>query len=165
MKKLLLFIILFTLASFTAMANYDPKTGTYDYGCGAGIPPDACNAGNGGGGGFNPGYTYPRHFGAVAIDIETGYWSSATTYTSKKEAKESVVSRCGENCKLIMVSPDSCVGIAYSKEDKILGYDASQSNTKVKTSNEKALKKCDKNGGSNCKVLVNVCAYDGTTEY
>ena len=72
--------------------------------------------------------------------------------------------------KIIDVLPDNCTGLAYSASDKIIGYDSAVKNdednnndTRVKRANEKALEKCQENGGKNCKIIVNVCALEGTT--
>ncbi len=110
--------------------------------------------------------------GAVAIDPATGKWASVSNTKDRKEAKNDVLERCGADCKVFMVDSKRCVGVAYSKNDKIIGSDSATDNfggigynTRVERSNEKALKKCEKNGGKNCKVIVNVCALEGTTKY
>ena len=170
MNKLLFWIcLLFGLMSVTSMATYDPNSGSYNYGCGPGIPPDVCMAGS------NPGsgsavYVEPTYYGAIAVNPDTGYWASSSAHTNKKTARESALSRCGKNCKLINVDAGRCVGVAYSANDKILESDSAVAayasigyNTRVERSNEKALKKCEKKGGSSCKILVNVCAVEGTS--
>ena len=58
------------------------------------------------------------------------------------------------------MSGDPYIGAIAFNKDTGAGY-----NTRVKRANEKALKKCEKNGGQNCKVIVNVCAVEGTTKY
>lgn len=136
--------------------------------CGEGIPPDVCYG--------NTGYTQapvyiePTYYGAIAVDVQTGEWASASAYTSKKAARESVIARCGEHCKVINVDSQRCVAAAYSDTDKVLESDSAIAayakigyNTRVARSNEKAIKKCEKSGGKNCKVLVNVCALEGTS--
>ena len=160
MKKLLLVIgVLFLLSGFNAFAVNV---------CGEGIPPDVCMGNTGGT--QAPVYIEPTYYGAIAVDINTGKWSSAAAYTSKKAARESVISSCGEHCKVINVDSQRCVAVAYSDTDKILESDSAIAayakigyNTRVKRSNEKAVKKCEKSGGKNCKVLVNVCALEGTS--
>lgn len=157
MKKLYFVIgILFFLSYFNASANV----------CGKGIPPDVCMGNNQ----TSPVYIEPTYYGAIAVDINTGQWSSASAYTSKKAARQSVISRCGEHCKVINVDSQRCVAVVYSDTDKILESDSAMPaygrigyNTRIKRSNEKAVKKCEKSGGKNCKVLVNVCALEGTS--
>ena len=83
-----------------------------------------------------------------------------------------MLERCGSDCKVFMVDSKRCVGVAYSKSDQIIGSDSATDNfggigynTRVERSNEKALKKCEKNGGKDCKIIANVCAVEGTTKY
>ena len=112
------------------------------------------------------------YIGAIAVNKNTGKWSSISNIKGIKNAKADVLSRCGSDCEVISVDSKRCVGVAYSSSDKILASDSATDNfggigynTRVKRSNEKALKKCEKNGGQNCKVIVNVCAVEGTTKY
>ncbi len=110
------------------------------------------------------------YYGAIAVNENTGQWFGASKQNSKKEARDFVISLCGKQCKIIDVLPDNCTGLAYSASDKIIGYDSAVKNdednnndTRVKRANEKALEKCQENGGKNCKIIVNVCALEGTT--
>ena len=165
MRKLLLFVmVLFGILSVQSFA--------WNYGCGENIPPDVCGADgskSGGGGSM----TNDPYIGAIAFNKDTGAWASVSNMQGKKEAKADVLSRCGQNCEVIMVDWKRCVGLAYLASDKIYGSDSAMDqiytgagyNTRVKRANEKALKKCEKNGGQNCKVIVNVCAVEGTTKY
>ena len=113
------------------------------------------------------------YIGAIAIDKETGKWASISNIQGSKKAKADVLSRCGADCEVIRVDHARCVGVAYSSSDKVLASDSATTdpftnigwNTRVKRSNDKALKKCEKNGGKNCKIIVNVCAVEGTTKY
>lgn len=160
MKKLSLFILV--LSGILSMQSF-----AWNYGCGENIPPDVCGAG-GNTSSINIASIY---FGAIAVNPDTGYWASSSKYTNRKEAKASVLSRCGQNCKTFIVGDDRCVGVAYSSIDKILESDSAMTlmgignDTRIERSNEKALKKCEKAGGKNCKIIVNVCAIEGTTEY
>lgn len=157
MKRLLLFFTaLFTLTGFICLAdNMCGPNGQFD--------PDnnTCWPIQNGGGA-----TVPNHYGAIAIDLNTGYWASASDYTDEKGPINSVVSACGNQCKVIKVTTGRCVGLAYSKVDKIIGYDEAMSTfgkgfyTRKERSNKKALKKCTKNGGKECKIVVNVCSYE-----
>ena len=164
MRKLLLFtLFLFGILSVQSLA--------WNYGCGENIPPDVCGASNGGNSSGDSWIITPT-IGAVAIDPDTGKWASISNTTDRKAAKSSVLERCGADCKVIMVDSKRCVGVAYSKGDKAFGSDSATDNiggigynTRVQRSNEKALKKCEKSGGKNCKVIVNVCAVEGTTKY
>ncbi|MBP9477262.1 MAG: DUF4189 domain-containing protein [Sebaldella sp.] len=162
MKKLFFVTsILFLLFGFNVFGNAGNV-------CGVGIPPDVCFGKTGGN--QAPVYVAPNYYGAIAVDIETGQWSSASAYPTRKSARETVISGCGEHCKVINVDVKRCVAIAYSETDKILESDSAIAvygkigyNTRVVRSNEKAIKKCEKSGGKNCKVLVNVCALEGTS--
>ncbi len=136
--------------------------------CGDGIPPYVSygNTGNT----QAPVYVAPTYYGAIAVDVQTGKWASASAHTSKNSARQSVIARCGEQCKVINVDAQRCVAVAYSDTDKVIESDSAIAayakigyNTRVERSNEKAIKKCEKNGGKNCKVLVNVCALEGTS--
>ena len=164
MRKLLLFVmVLFGILSVQSFA--------WNYGCGENIPPDVCGADgskSGGGGSM----TNDPYIGAIAFNKDTGAWASVSNMQGKKEAKADVLSRCGSDCEVIMVDPERCVGVAYSSSDKILTSDSARDNfggigynTRVKRSNEKALKKCQKSGGKDCKLILNVCAIEGTTKY
>ena len=110
--------------------------------------------------------------GAIAIDPITGKWVSVSNIEGTKEAKNNVSERCGSDCKVFMVDSGRCVGVAFSKSDNVVGADSATDNiggigynTRVERSNKKALKKCEKSGGKNCKIIVNVCAIEGTTKY
>ena len=164
MKKLLLFtLILFGVLSTRSFA--------WNYGCGENIPPDVCGASNSGGGSGEP-WIIPATIGAIAVDPTTGKWASISNSQDRKDAKNNVLERCGSNCKVFMVDNKRCAGAAYSKGDNIVTFDSATDNfggigynTRVERSNEKALKKCEKSGGKNCKIIVNVCAVEGTTKY
>ena len=167
MKKLLLFIIVL-FGSMSAMSLAD--------GCAAQV----CTCP--GGGYVTTGQYCPvsndepmivdPYIGAIAVNKNTGKWSSVSNIKGTKNAKADVLSRCGSDCEVIIVGSKRCVGVAYSSSDKILASDSATDNfggigynTRVKRSNDKALKKCEKNGGQNCKIIVNVCAIEGTTKY
>ena len=167
MKKLLLFIVvLFGSMSVVSLADgckaqvcTCPNGGYVSYG-------EYCAVSN-----DEPMFKEP-YIGAIAVNKNTGKWSSVSNIKGTKNAKADVLSRCGSDCEVIMVDPERCVGVAYSSSDKILTSDSARDNfggigynTRVKRSNDKALKKCEKNGGKNCKIIVNVCAVEGTTKY
>lgn len=55
-----------------------------------------------------------------------------------------------------------CGGLAYFKTDKIFGYDTiiywvEGDKNRKKRADEKALKKCKKNGGKSCVVKISIC--------
>ena len=104
-----------------------------------------------------------KYYGAIAVDVETGKWTSAYNYPSTSSARKEVRSTCGDQCKIMDVHAARCGAVAYSKSDKVLEFDSAMSgfagagyNTREERAREKALKKCEKKG-SNCKIIVSVC--------
>ncbi len=162
MKKLLLFVtLLFGILSVQSFA--------WNYGCGENIPPSVCGA-DGSGTPNNQQSSSHDYYGAIAFDASTGTWGTSYNYTSAQEAKKSALSRCGENCKILETVKDNgpyseCATLSYSSTDGAYGSDKAAArmwvgnDTKKARSQEKALKKCSKNGTS-CKILVTVCALE-----
>ena len=162
MKKLFLFIlVLFGILSTQSLA--------WNYGCGENIPPDVCGAGSGGG--FTQpsiGLPSPVNFGALAINPYTGSISYITAQKDNKKAAQIVMSDCGQNCQLIFeIKANQCAAVVHSTNlDHYVHYIEKPfdllSNTNMKRtkekSSEKAIKKCKKEGGQNCKVLIAICA-------
>ena len=116
-----------------------------------------------------------RYFGGTAVNPETGKWGSTYNYTNAKQAKKDAMSRCGsENCKYVGGDTNSaCVSAAYSSTNKILTFETvklsmfgslagipDDKNERKNLASEKALKKCKKNGGTNCKILTTICTID-----
>lgn len=164
MKRLLLFIVtLFGILSAQSLAN----------GCSAQI----CMCPNGGYVSYGEycaattTQSVTRYYGGIAVDPQTGKWGSSYNYTNKKEAKTEAMSRCGStDCKYVGGAFNTdCIGAAYSSTDKVLAFDTATSglggkggttSERKKRAAEKALKKCEKNGGENCKLLTAVCSWD-----
>ena len=163
MKKLLLFIlVLFGMLSIQSFA--------WNYGCGENIPPSVCGAD--GSGTSNTQQTSSNdYYGALAINESTGQWGISYNYTSSSLAKNAALSQCGNNCKVVETlkhnGPYSeCASFSYSKKDGSYGYDKAAARmgvgheTKKSRAAEKATKKCEKNGGSSCKVQITFCALE-----
>ena len=150
MKKLLFFIVfLFGTLSFQAMANYDPGTGTYNYGCGPGVPPDVCS---GGGGGSN---TVPRVFGGVAVDPSTRTFGATWNYKNGDNAQSKAEQICAENSK-----SNRCIGywssyyytaVAMSSDDVVTRFGSADSYDSAWNT---ALKACINAGGNDCEVML-----------
>ena len=132
------------------------------------------------GGGYQPvgqcprnnNYDSPNYYGGIAMDVQSGDWGTAYNYPTKKAAKEAAMSNCGSvNCKYVAeVINRGCSSIAFSNTDDILGVDTvtssmfgslggipESSSQRKKLASEKAMKKCEKKGGKNCKVVVSIC--------
>ena len=157
MKKLLLFIlVLFGCMSALSMADnmcgpngqFDPQNNT----C---WPTQ---------GGYTPDPPAPKYTGGIAIDPNTGAYGWGAKYTSKSSLKTDVLKSCGSSGCVFLgaLAFKQCGGLAYSETDKIYGYDTviywtQGDKDRKKRVEEKALKKCEKNGGKSCVVQVSVC--------
>ena len=165
MKKLLLFIVLL-FGSMSAMSLAD--------GCSAAV----CTCP--GGGSVSTGQYCPtgpssggskNYYGALAINSETGMWASAYNHLNAKEAKESAMSRCGADCKLVTISGTACIGVAASKEDKTIEYAKADEmlgfgvNNIKKRAGDSAVKNCEKNKKKNCKIIANFCALENQMSF
>ncbi|MCP1226673.1 DUF4189 domain-containing protein [Sebaldella sp. S0638] len=159
MKKFLLFITMLFTLSFIGSAN----TCNSQY----------CTCPNGTWVTYGQYCTVPnveveiKYYGAIAVNIETEKWSSAYNYPSSSSAKKKVLSTCGENCKVNIVSAGRCGAVAYSESTKTLEFDSAIGgfagagyNTREERAKEKALKKCSKKSGD-CKILTSVCNAGG----
>ena len=106
-------------------------------------------------------------FAYIAVDPTTGKWASIDNDTSKSHAKKSVLSRCGKDCEYDLEIHGNCVSAAYSSEEQIVAFGSKARGLFDKSTNverqqiaaDKAVKKCEKKGGTNCKVLTSVCGH------
>ena len=105
------------------------------------------------------------YYGALAADPNTGDWSKSAGFKNKEDAKDFVLKSCNsKNCKLLgVLGKNTCGAAAYSSAENILEYDQVSDSSKVDDghrrfqSEKNALKKCEKKGGKNCKILTSVC--------
>lgn len=161
MRRLLLFIlVLFGILSVQSLA--------WNYGCGENIPPHVCGA-DGSGSSNTQQTSSNNYYGVLAINESNGQWGISYNYTSLSQAKSVALSQCGSNCKVVETlkhnGPYSeCASFYYSKKEGVYGSDKAAArmgighDTKKERAEEKALKKCEKNGGSSCKVQITFCA-------
>lgn len=153
MKKLLLFIlVLFGLISFESIANYNPGTGTYNYGCGPGVPPNVCMSGGNSNGGST---VTPRYFGGVSIDPSTRKYGASWNYKNGEDARNSAKKICSESS-----NSDRCVSywssyyytaVSISTDDQVTKFGTSDSYDSAWNA---ALKECQKAGGNDCEVVL-----------
>ena len=103
-------------------------------------------------------YSEPPYVGAIAFDKNTGSGVAVSDSRNMDFAKDQVKWQCGKGCKIIPIKNLQCGVIAYSAQEKIMdsqtGYDSG-------SLMEKALEKCKKNGGKNCKIVINICNVKG----
>ena len=163
MKKLLFFIlVLFGSLSMTGLAS----------GCNAQI----CTCSNGSWvtfGQYCPvvynNYSTPdsdKVFGAIAFDPVTGNSGFAQEQYTSDNAKSKALKACNSaNCTILgTFRAGSCGALAYSKTDGKYAY-VGRSQSGRKKLNQKAKEKCEKNGGSNCKIIISTCAFDSYRGY
>ncbi len=164
MKRLLLFIVVL-FGSMSAMSLAD--------GCTAQV----CTCPNGGYVSYGEYCAttttteVTRYYGGIAVNPQTGEWGSTHNYTNRGQAKKDAMSQCGsKDCKYVGGAFNTdCISAAYSSGDKVLAFDTATSglggkggtiSERKKRAAEKAMKKCEKNGGGSCKILKTVCSFD-----
>lgn len=94
-------------------------------------------------------------YGAIAYDEATGRWGTAYNYSSRSEAEEAAVRKCGSpGCIAYNHFRNSCGALATAS-NKIFGYSWGTDEYDAK---QKALAKCrERSNGEPCKALCWTC--------
>ncbi|XWN33949.1 MAG: DUF4189 domain-containing protein [Devosia sp.] len=97
-------------------------------------------------------------FGAVGVNMKTGFVSFATGYTTQGEARTKVEDECREHnqdCGVVKAFTNGCVALARSSNGDAFGLGDAATRAEAQ---RKAVDTCAKEDGKGCNIHDTVCA-------
>jgi hypothetical protein len=109
---------------------------------------------------FTNGSARTGKFAAIAVSDSTLSWGDSWAATSQNQAEQMALDSCrkyASDCKVAVWGEFRCLALAISAPDKAWGADYGMY---PETSEAKALKKCEANGGKSCAIQAHPCSED-----
>jgi hypothetical protein len=122
-----------------------------------GVPSSGSSSGSSGSARPQPPKIINR-YGAVAMNLNTGFFDSVYNESSRTTAEKSALSKCGSGCILISSYSNQCaaVGFGRAKNGKG-GYRGIATNPDSKVAESKALASCNAKA-NNCQIILSECS-------
>jgi hypothetical protein len=99
-----------------------------------------------------------NRYGAVAMNLNTGFFDSVYNESSRTTAEKSALSKCGSGCILISSYSNQCAAVGFGKaKNGKGGYRGIATNPDSKVAESKALASCNAKA-NNCQIILSECS-------